>query len=73
MTLGRLRDILNELCADADERELNGHVLIRNVNQHGAELTHLVQAVTTEGKPDGYTRWAICNIGWIEPKEDKTK
>ena len=68
MTLGRLRDILNELCEGADETQLNGHVLIRNVTQHGAELTHLTPTQTTEGKHDGYTRWAICNVGWTPPK-----
>lgn len=68
MTLGRLRDILNELCSDADETTLNGHVLIRNVNQHGAELTYLTPTNTMEGKHDGYTRWAICNVGWKTPE-----
>lgn len=68
MTLGGLRDILNELCDGADDTVLHGHVLIRNVNQHGAELTYLTPTVTTEGKPDGYARWAICNVGWTNPK-----
>jgi hypothetical protein len=69
MTLKRLRDLLIELCDNADDTELNGHVIIRNVNQHGAELAHVSRTRTMDGKPDGHTYWGLCNIGWKAPTE----
>ena len=68
MTLKALRDLLDSLCDESDEKEINGHIILKNVSQHGAELHHLVRTYR-DGKSDGYTHWPICNIGWTTPKE----
>lgn len=69
MTLRRLKEIIDSICDEADETELNGHVIIRNIDRHGCELAYVSRTRTIDGKPDGYTYWGVCNIGWAPPKE----